>query len=333
MMTYEIFKEYIAEKILDFLPEELKDCEVQLEKINKTNQVLDRLKLISPNDKERVVYPAFYLNRMYEEYSTGKSIQELMEEFAQNMKAAYQAGPDHILNFNFSDAENKIVLMLINTEQNKEMLEEVPHREFMDLSIVYRYVLAIQGEGIQSILINNSHAEYLGMTEEQLYEAAMINTKKLFPVEIRSMSEIAQSIFIGEGISEENAELLVEETAQGKDMYVISNVQGIHGAASMVYEEVFHNLAEKLGEDLYVLPSSIHEVIAVSADLGEPEELAEMVTDINMKSVPLEIRLSNQVYHYEKDLRKITLATDTPNKRLDGIVAEPQMAYASGMKR
>ena len=34
-------------------------------------------------------------------------------------------------------------------------------------------------------------------------------------------------------------------------------------------------------------------------------------------------RLSNQVYHYDKDLRKLTLATDTPNKRLDGIVAEP----------
>jgi len=31
-----------------------------------------------------------------------------------------------------------------------------------------------------------------------------------------------------------------------------------------------------------------------------------------------EERLSNQVYHYDKDLRKLTLATDTPNERLDG---------------
>ncbi len=38
-------------------------------------------------------------------------------------------------------------------------------------------------------------------------------------------------------------------------------------------------------------------------------------------------RLSNQVYHYDKDLRKLTLATDTPNKRLDGIVAEPPLVY------
>lgn len=333
MMTYEIFKEYIAEKILDFLPEELKDCEVKTEKINKTNQVLDCLRLIPPNDKERVVYPALYLNGMYEEYSTGKSIQELMEELAQNMKKAYQKIPDHILNFNFSDAENKIVLMLINTEQNKEILEGIPHREFMDLSVVYRYVLAMQGKEVQSILLNNSHAECLGMTEEQLYEVAIRNTKRIFPVEIRSMNEIAKNIFVEEGMPEEDAKMWVEETAEGRDMYVISNVQGINGASSMVYEEIFHNLAEKLGDNLYVLPSSIHEVIAVSADLGEPEELAQMVTDINMESVPLEIRLSNQVYHYDKDLREITLATDTPNKRLDGIVAESQMTYVSRPRR
>ena len=35
----------------------------------------------------------------------------------------------------------------------------------------------------------------------------------------------------------------------------------------------------------------------------------------------------SQVYHYDKDLRKLTLATDTPNKRLDGIVAEPPLVY------
>ena len=68
-------------------------------------------------------------------------------------------------------------------------------------------------------------------------------------------------------------------------------------------------------------------LIAVSAEMGDPYELAEMVSEINMDQVALEERLSNQVYHYDKDLRKLSLATDTPNKRLDGIVAEPPMVY------
>ncbi len=53
--------------------------------------------------------------------------------------------------------------------------------------------------------------------------------------------------------------------------------------------------------------------------------LAQMVVEVNMQEVSLDERLSNQVYHYDKDLRKLTLATDTPNKRLDGIVAEPPL--------
>ena len=51
--------------------------------------------------------------------------------------------------------------------------------------------------------------------------------------------------------------------------------------------------------------------------MGSPEMLAQMVVEVNMQEVSLDERLSNQVYHYDKDLRKLTLATDTPNKRLD----------------
>lgn len=36
-----------------------------------------------------------------------------------------------------------------------------------------------------------------------------------------------------------------------------------------------------------------------------------------MNAVDLEERLSDQVYHYDKDLKKLSIATDIPNKRLD----------------
>ena len=95
-----------------------------------------------------------------------------------------------------------------------------------------------------------------------------------------------------------------------------------------MYEEPLHELAEKIGSDLYILPSSIHEVIAVSADFGSPDELAEMVYEINMDQVDINDRLSNQVYCYDKDLRTLWLATDTINKSLDdvdrGAISSPE---------
>ena len=39
---------------------------------------------------------------------------------------------------------------------------------------------------------------------------------------------------------------------------------------------------------LLALPSSVHEVLAVSTELTEPEELAQMVAEVNMQKVALE---------------------------------------------
>ena len=79
------------------------------------------------------------------------------------------------------------------------------------------------------------------------------------------------------------------------------------------------------------MPSSIHEVIAVSADFGSPDELAEMVYEINMDQVDINDRLSNQVYCYDKDLRTLRLATDTINKSLDdvdrGVISTPEREF------
>ena len=127
--------------------------------------------------------------------------------------------------------------------------------------------------------------------------------------------------------------MMIGEMPADKSMWVISNDRGENGAVSMLYEDKLHTLATEMESDLYILPSSVYEVIAVSTSMGDPNELAEMVAEINMDQVALEERLSNQVYHYDKDLRKLSLATDTPNRRLDGIVAEPPMVYEAKQSR
>jgi hypothetical protein len=141
------------------------------------------------------------------------------------------------------------------------------------------------------------------------------------------MNDVMREMFEKDGMPAEIAEMMIGEMPPEQQMYVISNEKGINGAISMLYEDKLHTLAAELESDLYIMPSSIHEVIAVSANMGDPNELASMVAEVNMDQVSLQERLSNQVYHYDKDLRKLTLATDTPNKRLDGLVAEQKLIY------
>ena len=334
MMEYEIFKGVVEEKFKEFLPEKYQNAQVEIRPVDKVNRTLDGLS-IRVNEQGMNISPTIYVNHMYEDYVTTENLNATLERAAEGfMKAMEQKESINVNELtNAECAKDKIVFQLINTEQNKEMLANMPHREFKDLSVIYRMVVKIDGEGIASTPIHHGLAEKLGFTEEQLFKLAAENTKRLLPPVVKSMNDVMREIFMKDGMPPEIADMMLGEMPPEQQMYVISNNKGINGAVSMLYEDGLHDLAEKLGSDLYIMPSSIHEVIAVSTDLGNPNELAAMVAEINMDQVALDERLSNQVYHYDKDLRKVTLATDTPNKRLDGIVAEAPMVYEAGKTR
>ena len=331
MMKYEIFKEVVAEKFKDYLPERYHDMEVRVASVNKVNRALDGITLVD-NGGEKNVSPTIYINDMYDHYLATENLQEVLQHAAESMDKAFSLAPDAGC-LDFDTAKDNIVFQVINTMQNEDMLRDMPHREFQDLSIIYRWVVSVDERGVQSSVVRNSFAQEIGMTEEQLFKCAVENTRRIFPPVVKSMNEVIREMFISDGMPEEMADMMIVEMPQDKMMYIISNEQGINGAGSMLYEDNLHKLAMELETDLYLLPSSVHECIAVSVNAGDPYELAEMVSEINMSQVRLEERLSNQVYHYDKDARRLTLATDTPNKRLDGMVAEAQLIYDNGKSR
>ena len=331
MMNYEIFKEVVAEKFMDYLPEQYQGMRLRVEPVNKVNKVLDGITLVG-SGAGRNVSPTLYINHMYEHYLETENLQEVLQSAARRMDMAFKEMPE-VGDVNLEGAKDNIVFQVINTLQNEDMLRDMPHREFQDLSIIYRWVVKVDENGIQSSAIRNNLAEQLGMNEEQLFKCAVENTRRIFPPTVKSMNDVIREMFISDGMPAEVADMMIGEMPEDKMMWVISNDRGINGAGSMLYEDNLHKLAMKLETDLYILPSSVHECIAVSTNVGDPYELAEMVSEINMGQVALEDRLSNQVYHYDKDARRLTLATDTPNKRLDGMVAEAQLIYDNGKSR
>ena len=331
MMNYEIFKEVVAEKFMDYMPEQYQGMRLRVEPVNKVNKVLDGITLVG-SGAGRNVSPTLYINHMYEHYLETENLQEVLQSAARRMDMAFKEMPE-VGDVNLEGAKDNIVFQVINTLQNEDMLRDMPHREFQDLSIIYRWVVKVDENGIQSSAIRNNLAEQLGMNEEQLFKCAVENTRRIFPPTVKSMNDVIREMFISDGMPAEVADMMIGEMPEDKMMWVISNDRGINGAGSMLYEDNLHKLAMKLETDLYILPSSVHECIAVSTNVGDPYELAEMVSEINMGQVALEDRLSNQVYHYDKDARRLTLATDTPNKRLDGMVAEAQLIYENGKSR
>ena len=324
MMNYEIFKEVVAEKFMDYLPEQYKDMRLDVHSVDKVNMSMDGLTLVGDGVR---VSPTIYINDMYEDYKKSDDLQDVLVMASKRMDQAMRGAQDIAPSIDLETAKDNLVFQLVNTEQNKQLLSDVPNRQFQDLSIIYRWVVKVGEEGIQSTVIHNSLAKQMGISEEEMFKLAVDNTRRIFPPTVKSMNDVIRDMFMKDGMPPEIADMMIGEMPAEQTMWIISNDRGLNGAISMLYEDQLHTLAENLETDLYIMPSSVHEVIAVSSDMGDPNELAQMVAEINMDQVSLDERLSNQVYHYDKDLRKLSLATDTPNKRLDGIVAEPKLIY------
>ena len=332
MMDYAIFKEVMREQILEHLPEEFKGSTVEVCDVEKVNVKLDGMVVLKPSVDSS---PTVYLHHLYEDYVSGKGIQDCLSQCANVIVDAYKELEDMKPRIEISQMKENVVMVLVNQEQNKDMLENIPHRDFQDLAVIYRWVLDINEKGIASSIVTNKLMESEGMTEPDLFQLAVENTKRLLPPQIKPLSEVIKEMFPFELVETGMLDEMMEEINNDpkRAMYVLTNETNVNGAVSMLYENNLHELAEKLGTDLYILPSSIHESILVSVEMGEPDDLAQMVSDINMDCVDIADRLSNNVYHYDKDLRKVTLATDSPNKRLDGKVSEPPMVYEAQMKR
>lgn len=331
-MNYEEFKDRVKAEIKDYLNDDFLNTNVKVTETMKVNKVVDALMFENIPRMENAS-PSIPLNNLFKEYEETQDFQGVMRGIAGAIEEGVRTfDKTSILAELKSDrVKDNIFMTLVNTEQNKELLETVPHRSFEDLSIIYRWNVKNDSDGLYTNIVNNGFANTIGMNEEQLYNKAMENTKIIFPTVIQNMNDIiAEMMFGPDGPDDEIAEEIkatMEATPDEKSMYVITNSQKMFGASAMLYEEGLHELSEKIGTDLYILPSSVHEVIAISVNFGTPEELAAMVYEVNTEQVDLDERLSNQVYHYDKEARTLRLATDTINKSIADKTSEMEMAH------
>lgn len=193
--------------------------------------------------------------------------------------------------------KEQIIFRFINTEYYEEFLNYVPHREFHDLSIVY-YELGQDKR--RATLITNQAADEQDLSEQELYELAMKNTKEWSSPTVKKMSALLK----------EFDEEIKDESPEEQEIYIITNEYNQFGAVSILYEDTLDKVAQIAGTDLYLLPSSEHEFLAITVNGQWPlDELQRLVYHVNMTQVDPKERLSNQVYHYDMTTKEITQAT------------------------
>ena len=265
-MTKENFAEELRNKLPEYMPDRCKNLRFCIKKINKNNGV--ELTGILIDDGSRCT-PAIYIDEMYDSFCNNPDFEEIIRNLAKTIVDVMDSKPDtdNILK-KIKEGFTHVIPKLINAEKNKELLKICPHRMFLDLAVVYEIMLGTN----QFILIRNGMSDYRGMTEEELYDLAVEN--------IRNQKQLITFAQMFAGIVDEEVDL--EEFP----MLIVRTKCKTHGAGIMLCEDVLSEVAEKFQSDLYILPSSIHEIIAIPADFGDGvTKLKDMVNNINQTEI------------------------------------------------
>ena len=162
--------------------------------------------------------------------------------------------------------------------------------EGTDLAVFPR----IQLEKDISFKVSGIYLDCIGVTPTEMIAAARENSRKQYTV--RTMAEIMSEIM---GIPAEE----LPET----NMVVISNQQNCQGASAITDPETLEKACSMLGtKHIYIIPSSVHELICVPEDSLSPAELEAMIKEINEGVVSKADRLSDHPYLYDgTELRSV----------------------------
>ena len=277
--------------------------------------------------------PNIYLNGYFEEFKSGRRMGDILYEIAryyEEHKIVKQVNMDYFSDY--KKMKDKICFRLINYNKNEELLREIPHIPYLDLAIVFYCIVHNENIGSGSILIRNEHLRNWNVDIRQIQTVAFSNAPKLLKGEILPMEDVICQMMKNRMVREiercikdqmetkicvtdEMVEPIIGEMmqkiyseAKGPKMYVASNESKNFGASVILYDNFLKQFANETGEDYYILPSSIHEVILIPVE-DESEDvtqLREMVCDVNQTELEPEEILSDSVYLYKRNSGIVT---------------------------
>lgn len=309
MMDFEEFRKRVLEEFLDYMPERYYDCKLVEHKVNKVNEELTGI-IITPKEKKgSFIAPTFYLERMYDQYLEEGNFERTMANQAKYLEESIKSVPSIPDLSNLSRYKDKVIFQLISKDMNEALIDKCPHRDFEDLSVIYRAITHVDGHGLSGFLITNEVASSAGWDEPELFECAKKNTPHMLPFMVERIEQTLMRLISRNSGNDKN----INEEFPGFNMvpnnervYIVTNSIGYFGADALLYPDVIKRAADIIGTDCYVLPSSIHDLIILSSEFYNGQnKLLDLVRETNLTQVAPKERLSDSIYYYSRENNQI----------------------------
>lgn len=260
--------------------------------VHKVNETKQRLNIRYPGEAISVtIYPDDILKNM----AQGKSVEMAAMKAAEMIQRALENVPTMSdLDLSPEGAKKNLVCIVMNEDENKELLKQIPHRKICgDLVMAARYRVS----DIASFVVKNDHCKIFKMTGEEILEHGMKNTNQR-GFKVQRIEEVFAEMMENQGMKPEFMDAVLADT-QKIPIYVVTNDITVDGAIAIASKEAMEKVHDTIGEDFYILPSSRHEIMAVPESIAtDPKDLKAVVEKINATEVSREDKLSDNIYHY-----------------------------------
>lgn len=290
-MSYEEFKK----QLLGMLRERLRDSiKSEIIPVNKNNGIMKET--VGIENGIDGLKPLVYVESLYDQYCIGADLSACVSFVV----GLYHAMPDLHMEKYFETWEavkSRITVRIVNWEWNKDELRDIPHKKYMDRAVYCRVILAQNEDGIISTVVMNSMLRYLEIEEKELWEAARNNFQKEKYL-IRHIDEET-------GLTGSYLNKLLNLSNQEDETHILTNEYHNNGAVGMMRFDLLDRFAEQKKCNLYILPSSLNEVILIP-DRGDrtPDFLRSLVKK-NNKDYPDEGDLSENIYYYRRGKKQL----------------------------
>lgn len=163
------------------------------------------------------------------------------------------------------------------------------HKNFLDMIVLYYVKIPSSESEFMSYTLLEPHIVNAGISLEELDSVAISNLKQ--QVDIKR---------IGDVISEALGEPIEDEFG----IRILTNTWKTNGAAVILIDDLLNDISEMFGDDFVILPSSIHECLAVPVGMAmNLNEMLDLVRSVNETTLEPKDKLTDNVYIYDGSLR------------------------------
>lgn len=277
--------------VRDYINETADDVKVSIHTASKNNGV--KLHGMSFSKEGCNASPTLYMENYYEEYLSGTDVcvigDRLLASYRENTPAV---SLDMSFFEDFEYVRDRLYIKLINREKNLEFLKEVPHEDYLDLAMVPYVRMYDKRIGSGIIMVRNEHVKQWGVDDKTVMSTAKANTHDHDGFNLKHILDVLK------GLGNKTDDM-TEMEHDALPMYVATNERMQNGAAVLAMKDKLKEFGRIIGDDYYIIPSSVHELILLGrAGTQNVSDIDGMIRQVNSTQLGEDEVLADHAYLY-----------------------------------